>query len=178
MTKLTEKQLRAKIKKIYREEKQKLREEAGEMISDKIDEPEDVDAKEDVMAGGDNLEKPMDWVKALDLPKAEGKKFVNTLRRIVKEELSKKEKVVAESGEDSRSVQGGIKGTRSRSKMAISSLEDKSMSFFKRLEAVKDSQNMDELADVVRAMLQYVGADDKESFMSLISKIKASYDRA
>jgi len=75
------------------------------MISDKVDEPEDVDAKEDVVAGGDNLEKPMDWVKALDLPKAEGKKLVNAVQRIVKEELSKK-KSIREQEESGSDIQG------------------------------------------------------------------------
>lgn len=92
MAKFTEKQFREKIKKIYKEEKEKLKEEAGDIISDKNDEPEDVEPKKDVIAGGDNIEKPMDWVKVLGLPKAEGKKFVNTLKRIVKEEIKKQKK--------------------------------------------------------------------------------------
>ena len=88
--KLTEKQLRERIKRIFKEEKQKLKEEAGEVIGDKIDEPEDVEPKKDVYAGGENLENPMDWIKALGLPKAEGKKLVSAVKRIVKEELQKK----------------------------------------------------------------------------------------
>jgi len=91
-TKLNERQLRERILKIYKEEKRKLKEEAGDIISDKNDEPDDIEPKKDVMAGGDNIEKPMDWVKTLNLPKAEGTKLVSAIKKIVKEELSKSKK--------------------------------------------------------------------------------------